>query len=70
MSTASSQPSLIRFQIKRDRDGKYRWYVFNSHGTLLGNHPDGFPTESEARRDAEHHRDLLAMAPIIGSVGE
>ena len=70
MSAAPSQPSLIRFQIKQDRDGKYRWYVFNAHGTLLGNHPDGFPSESEARRDAEYHRDLVAKAPIIGSVGD
>lgn len=70
MSAASSQPNLLRFQIQRDRDGKYRWYVFNANGTLLGNHLEGFPNESEARRDAEHHRDLIAKAPIIGSVGE
>ena len=69
MSAATPQPNLIRFQIKRDRDGKYRWYVFNANGTLLGNHPEGFSSESEARRDAEHHRDLIAKAPIIGSVG-
>jgi hypothetical protein len=70
MSAASSQPSLIRFQIQRDLDGKYRWYLFNDRGTMLGKHPDGFPNESEARRDAEQHRDLIAKARIIGSVGE
>ena len=41
-----------------------------THKTLLGNHPDGFLSESEARRDAEYHRDLVAKAPIIGSVGD
>ena len=70
MSAASSQPSLIRFRIQRDRDGKYRWYLFNAQGTMIGKHADGFPSESEARRDAELHRDLIAKAPIIGSIGE
>jgi hypothetical protein len=70
MSAASSQPNLIRFQIQRDPDGKYRWYLFTDRGTLLGKHADGFPDESEARRDAELHRDLIAKARIIGSVGE
>ena len=70
MSAASSQPSVIRFQIQRDADGKYRWYLFSDRGTMIGKHADGFPNESEARRDAEQHRDLIAKAPIIGSVGE
>ena len=70
MSAASPQPDLIRFHIRRDRNGKYRWYLVNAYGTMIGKHPDGFLTESEARRDAEHHRDLIAKAPIIGSIGE
>jgi hypothetical protein len=37
---------------------------------MIGKHPEGFPSESEARRDAERYRDLIAKAPIIGSVGE
>jgi hypothetical protein len=37
---------------------------------MIGKHPEGFPNESEARRDAERYRDLIAKAPIIGSVGE
>ena len=70
MSAASSDPNLIRFQIQRDPDGKYRWCLFTDRGTMIGKHPDGFPNESEARRDAEQYRDFIGKAPIIGSVGE
>jgi len=67
-ATSSAPPplSLIRFQIQRNRDGKYRWCVFNARGTVIGRHPDGFATESAARRDAEHHRALIGRAPIVG----
>jgi len=58
---------LCRFQIQRDRDGKYRWSVFNTRGTRLGTHPEGFETELDARRDAERHRSLIGKAPIIGT---
>jgi hypothetical protein len=59
-------PNLCRFQIQKDRDGKHRWYVYNSAGTMVGKHPEGFATELEARRDAEQHREDVAKAPIVG----
>ena len=73
MVTAANMPhdqsearNLCRFQILRDRDGKYRWRVFNDAGTMIGRHRQGFSTEAEARRDAEKFRELIADAPIIG----
>ena len=44
--------------------------MFNERGTLMGRHPDGFPTALEARLDAEQHRELVAKAPIIDEVDE
>jgi hypothetical protein len=71
MSGVSPQvPGHIRFQIRKDLDGRHRWYVFNERGTLMGRHPEGFPTALEARLDAEQHRELVAKAPIIGEVDE
>lgn len=55
-----------RFQIKRDRDGRHRWYVYNAFGTMVGSHAEGFASEAEARLDAERFREQLARAPIIG----
>jgi YD repeat-containing protein len=66
----SCAPDRYRFQIKRDRDGRHRWYVYNGYGTMVGRHPDGFPTELEARLDAEHVRRQVANAPIAGEVDE
>ena len=71
MSGDSPQrPGLCRFQIQRDRDGRHRWYVFNASGTMVGRHAEGFPTELEARRDAEQFREQIASAPITGEVDE
>jgi uncharacterized protein YegP (UPF0339 family) len=55
-----------RFQIKRDRDGRHRWYAFNRNGTMVGKHPEGFATEREARLDVEQLREQIASAPIVG----
>jgi uncharacterized protein YegP (UPF0339 family) len=57
---------LCRFQIQRDKDGKHRWYVFNTNGTMVGRHSEGFDSEREARHDAERFRELIARAPIVG----
>jgi hypothetical protein len=71
MSGDSPQrPGLCRFQIQRDRDGRHRWYVFNGYGTMVGRHPEGFPTELDARLDAEQLRQNIANAPIVGEVDE
>jgi uncharacterized protein YegP (UPF0339 family) len=61
---------LCRFQIQRDKDGRHRWYVFNANGTMVGRHSEGFPTEHEARFDAERFREQIASAPIVGEDGE
>ncbi len=58
--------NLPRFQILKDRDGKYRWCIYNTSGTMIGTHPEGFATEAEARRNAEYFRELIAEAPIMG----
>jgi hypothetical protein len=69
MSGDSPQrPGLCRFQIQRDRDDRHRLYVFNGYGTMVGRHPEGFPTELEARLDAERLRQEIATAPIAGEV--
>jgi len=70
VSAAPGQVGHCRFQIRRDRDGRHRWYVFNASGTMVGKHPEGFPTELEARRDAEQFREQIASAPITGEVDE
>ena len=36
----------------------------------VGRDPEGFPTELEARRDAEQLRQEIAKAPIVGEVDE
>jgi uncharacterized protein YegP (UPF0339 family) len=56
----------FRFQIKKDRDGRHRWYLYNASGTIVGRHTAGFPSELEAYEDVEHVRKELAVAPIIG----
>ena len=65
---ASQRPGLCRFQLRKDGDGRHRWYVFNASGTMVGRHPEGFATEREARLDAERLREQLATAPIMGEV--
>ena len=52
-SVAPQRSGSYRFQIKRDRDGRHRWYAFNGYGTMVDRHPEGFATEREARLDAE-----------------
>jgi len=51
----------------KDRDGKYRWRVYNDAGTMIGEHREGFPSEVDARRDAEKFQALIAHAPIMGT---
>jgi hypothetical protein len=70
MSGDSAQPGLCRFQIQRDRDGRHRRSVFNRYGTMVGRHPEGFPTELDARLDAEQLGKDIANAPLVGEVDE
>jgi uncharacterized protein YegP (UPF0339 family) len=67
---APQRSGFCRFQIQKDRDGGHRWYLFNANGTMVGRHPEGFPTELEAHVDVEQLRDQMANAPIIGEVDE
>jgi hypothetical protein len=69
-SVAPQRSGGCRFQIRRDRDGRHRWYAFNGYGTFVGRHPEGFRTEREARLDAEQLREQIASAPIVGELGE
>jgi hypothetical protein len=64
----SIEPHLepFRFRIRRDRDGRHRWYLYNASGTVVGMHTAGFPSEPEAYEDVEHVRGELAIAPIVG----
>ena len=41
-------------------------YFYNTSGTIVGRHTDGFPSELEAYQVVEHVREELAIAPIIG----
>jgi hypothetical protein len=66
---APQPPGRCRFQLREDRDGMLRWYVFDANGTMVGRHSEGFATELEARLDAERFREQLAMAPIVGEAG-
>lgn len=56
----------FRFLIRRDRDGRHRWYLYNASGTVVGMHSSGFPSELEAYQDVELVREELAVAPIVG----
>ena len=58
----------FRFQLRKDLDGRHRWYLYNPSGTIVGSHTVGFPSELEAHEDVEHVRMELGMAPIIGEV--
>lgn len=55
----------FRFQIRRDRDGRHGWYLYNASGTVVGMHTAGFPSGLEAYEDVEHVREELAIAPIV-----
>ena len=68
MATLRREPDRepFRFLIKRDRDGRHRWSLYNPSGTVIGRHTAGFPSELEARQDVQRVRDALAGAPIIG----
>ena len=65
-SAGGDGPGQVRFQIDLDPQGQYRWHVFNAYGTHVGSSPQGFPTELEARSDADHLKQQIASAPIIG----
>jgi hypothetical protein len=58
-----AHPEPFRFLIKRDRDGRHRWSLYNASGTVVGRHTAGFPSELEARQDAQRVRDELADGP-------
>jgi len=68
MDTLRREPHLdpFRFLIKRDRDGRHRWYLYNASGSVVGMHTAGFPSELEAYEDVEHVREQLGVAPILG----
>ncbi len=68
VATLHREPQLepFRFLIKRDRDSRHRWSLYNASGTVIGRHTAGFPSELEARHDVQRVRDELADAPIIG----
>jgi uncharacterized protein YegP (UPF0339 family) len=68
MSPISTHP--FRFQIRKDHDGRHRWYLYSSSGSIVGSHTTGFPSELEAYHDVEHVRAELAIAQIIDEVGE
>ena len=63
-------PNLPHFQIRRDLDRRYRWYLLNAYGTALAIQPEGFGSELEARSDLEELREQLATAPILGPVAD
>ena len=44
--------------------------MFNGYGSMFGRHPEGFPTELDARLDAEQLRQDIANASIVGEVDE
>ena len=73
MATEVREPSRrlgpFRFLIRRDRDGRHRWYLYNAFGTMVGRHGTGFPSELEAYQDVERVRGELANAAIIGEDG-
>jgi hypothetical protein len=69
-SVAPQRSGRYRFQIRRGRDGRHRWYLVNPYRTMVGRHPEGFATEREARLDAEQLREEIASAPITGEVDE
>jgi hypothetical protein len=55
-----------RFLIKRGRDDRHRWSLYDASGTVIGTDTGGFASELEAYEDVERVRDELANAPIIG----
>jgi hypothetical protein len=64
--TATEYVGSFRFLIKRDRDGRHRWSLYNAWGTLVDRHAAGFPSELEAYQDVERLREELTNAPVIG----
>jgi hypothetical protein len=60
MATASREPTghlgPFRFPIKRVRDGRLGWYLYNVSGTMVGRHAAGFPSELEAYQDIQRAR--------------
>ena len=66
MTLPALHPEPFPFLIKRDHDGRHRWYLYNASGTVVGMHSAGFPSGLEAYEDVEHVREELAVAPIVG----
>jgi len=70
MATDSREPTgqlgPFRFLIKRDRDGRHRWFLYNASGTLIGRHGSGLSSELEAYQDVERVREELANPSILG----
>jgi hypothetical protein len=60
------ESEAFRFLIKRDRDGRHGWYLYNASGTVVGMHTVGFPSELEAYENVERVREEIAVVPIVG----
>jgi hypothetical protein len=60
---AAPPKGRFRLQLRRHLDGQHRWYLFNAEGTPVMNGA-GFPTEREARSDAEHFKQELAETQV------
>jgi uncharacterized protein YegP (UPF0339 family) len=52
------------FQVYRDSAGQWRWRLKAANGRIVGDSGEGYATEHNARRAAEHARSSIAGARI------
>lgn len=55
---------MWRFEIYRDAAREWRWRLKAANGRIVGDSGEGYASESNARRAAEHARGSIAGAHV------
>lgn len=55
---------MWQFEVYRDRAGEWRWRLKAGNGRTVGDSGEGYASEHNARRAAEHARSNIAGAHI------
>ncbi|UUY01582.1 DUF1508 domain-containing protein [Svornostia abyssi] len=55
---------MWKFEIYRDAASEWRWRLKAANGRIVGDSGEGYASQSNARRAAEHARGSIAGAHI------
>lgn len=55
---------MWRFEVYRDAAGEWRWRLKAANGRIVGDSGEGYGSQHNARRAAEHARASVASARV------